>query len=566
MNMEDITGLEIDITIIQGEDLVAKDRNLLRKRTTSDPYIRVLHNGCCHHKTAVQKKNLNPKWNQESFKIHTGPPANYNNSGKEGHIAFYVYDHDEFSDDDNMGCFSIPLSDYMNKPPTTAWFPVQKNMDVDRNYDCLKASGRIQLSISISVRKRLNVKRGNSQELRGKIQVHLNWELEGAEKTDLDTSCVAINSLGNILMEETVYFADLINSNGSIRHTGDVQMGGTGKGENIHVDLASVRPYVTALYFILSVATPGKTFADVESAEVIVKNSQFDLCRFVPTFAGSHTSMFLMRIARDGGAGVWKMTIIEDTDHTARDFGTLIPEIKGYSRDLVPGIQINPTERVAIMRKGGAVCLEDYVAGKLPESLTFGLAWDVTNGVNIDLDASAICLNSSLAPVDIVWFRKLTSDDRAIQHSGDEREGDEVGDDEKIQIQLGDINPDIKHIAFVINSFSGQELDDIRLAACHLFDPTTGVEIAKYKLSNNGDLDKHTALLVATLYRSDKDGWCLRIISEAAQGKVAKDLVDELQGFLIRNPPPPISRSPEPDIIVNEMPEDVDIVIEANNK
>lgn len=199
----------------------------------------------------------------------------------------------------------------------------------------------------------------------------------------------------------------------------------------------------------------------------------------------------------------------------------------------------------------------------MPESLTFGLAWDVTNGVNIDLDASAICLNSSLAPVDIVWFRKLTSDDRAIQHSGDEREGDEVGDDEKIQIQLGAINPDIRHIAFVINSFSGQELDDIRLAACHLFDPMTGVEIAKYKLSNNGDLDKHTALLVATLYRSDEDGWCLRIISEAAQGRVARDLVDELQGFLLRNPPPPVTRTPEPDIIVNEMPEDVDIVIEA---
>lgn len=46
---------------------------------------------------------------------------------------------------------------------------------------------------------------------------------------------------------------------------------------------------------------------------------------------------------------------------TARDFGTLIPEIKGYSRDLVPGIQINPTERVAIMRKGGAVCLQGTI-------------------------------------------------------------------------------------------------------------------------------------------------------------------------------------------------------------
>jgi len=36
----------------------------------------------------------------------------------------------------------------------------------------------------------------------------------------------------------------------------------------------------------------------------------------------------------------------------------LVPEIKGYSRDLVPGIAINPKERVAIMRKGGAIRLQ----------------------------------------------------------------------------------------------------------------------------------------------------------------------------------------------------------------
>lgn len=72
-----------------------------------------------------------------------------------------------------------------------------------------------------------------------------------------------------------------------------------------------------------------------------------------------------------------------------RDFCSLSPEIKGYTRDLVPNIQIDPHERVAVMRKGGTITVRDYLPNhQLPNWLTFGLAWDVTNGVNIDLDAS----------------------------------------------------------------------------------------------------------------------------------------------------------------------------------
>ncbi len=204
----------------------------------------------------------------------------------------------------------------------------------------------------------------------------------------------------------------------------------------------------------------------------------------------------------------------------------------------------------------------DYVAGDIPEPLTFGLAWDVTNGVNIDLDASVICLDASLNVVDIVSYSHLRSKDNAIKHGGDEREGDELGDDEKIEIWVNSVDPTIKHVGFVINSFSGQELDDVSKASCHLFDSNTRVDIARHKIANNGDLDKHTALLVASLYRSDEGGWCLRIISEAAQGRIARDLVDEFQNFLMRNPPPPVTHCPEPEIILNEMPEDVDIIVE----
>ena len=250
----------------------------------------------------------------------------------------------------------------------------------------------------------------------------------------------------------------------------------------------------------------------------------------------------------------------------ARDFGSLIPEIKGYSRDFVPGITINPNERIAIMRKGGAIRLRDFSSPNqpVPKKVTFGLAWDITNGRNVDLDASAICLDSSLNLVDIVFFKKSYSDDHAIIHGGDEREGDEIGDDEKMFLFLENLNPSIAHVAFVVNSYSGQELDDVRKASCHLFDTATKVDIASYTLTNNRLLDKHTGLVLASLYRDQDDSWCMRIIAEAANGRLARDLVDELQGFLKNNPPPAVQQVSEPEIIVNEMPQDIDIVVEPN--
>ena len=196
-----------------------------------------------------------------------------------------------------------------------------------------------------------------------------------------------------------------------------------------------------------------------------------------------------------------------------------------------------------------------------PTKLTFGLAWDVTSGKNIDLDASAICFDSSRTVVDTIYFRKLISSDFSIRHGGDEREGDEIGDDEKIYLDLDSINPEIKYVAFVINSYSGEELDDVRKTSCHLFDTRTKKDLATYNLSNNGSLDGYTGLVVACLYRQD-DGvqWSMRIISEAAQGKYASDLADEVQRFLLKHPTCPITSSPpEPDIVVNTMPEDVEI-------
>ena len=60
---------------------------------------------------------------------------------------------------------------------------------------------------------------------------------------------------------------------------------------------------------------------------------------------------------------------------------------------------------MALLRKGGHVHLKEYGRGKPINDVTFGLAWDVTNGVNIDLDASVTMFNASLEVVDIVSYR-----------------------------------------------------------------------------------------------------------------------------------------------------------------
>ena len=149
----------------------------------------------------------------------------------------------------------------------------------------------------------------------------------------------------------------------------------------------------------------------------------------------------------------WILSIIGDTHPTARDFGNLIPEIKGYCRDIIPNIQINPYERVAIMRKGGTIRLSDYSFPNLPDVLTLGLAWDITHGRNIDLDASIICLDNSLQQLDIVNWQQLQSKDGSISHGGDEREGDAKGFDEKIQLALSRVHPAVTYIGLVINSY-----------------------------------------------------------------------------------------------------------------
>jgi len=534
----DVIGVEIDLHIIGGRNLVAKDGSgflKLGSKTTSDPYV-IATLGEHRFETNVVMKNLNPEWDAKckwSIEGRQFKPS--------AEMVLTIFDRDRGSADDPMGAVRLTLRELMTAGQTDKWYPVKDCPG------CKNATGELHLGISIMARKAMSLSAKQSLPIpptATAVAVGVGWDmLPGGRAIDLDTSCVCVAFNGQLLMDECVYFANLRSASGAILHTGDEREGdedlGQGDDEVITVDLRRVPSSVCAIFFIGTVADEGKTFSDVKTARMRLVDwaTGAELCRYTPAMEGKHTAMFVGRLGRAAPQAPWHLQAMGEMDHTARDWGTLVPEVKMFSKDLVPNIKVDVNERVAIMRKGGVIRLSDFAPGGVPAKLVMGLAWDVTNGVNIDLDASAILLDAKLSPIDLVFFGKLRSSDGSIQHGGDEREGDEKGDDEKIFLALDRVHPAVTYIGFVINSYSGHELDDVKASSCHLFDGATYRDLATFKMSNCKFLDKRTALLVGMLFRDAATGsWGFEVISEAADGRKADENIDELQRFIQRKP------------------------------
>ena len=80
----------------------------------------------------------------------------------------------------------------------------------------------------------------------------------------------------------------------------------------------------------------------------------------------------VLRIVWKKVESYWFLGTIGDGDKFVWDF-----EIRGYCRDLVLGINIEPNERVAVMSKVAAIRVKDYspIRSVLPDPLTSILIW-----------------------------------------------------------------------------------------------------------------------------------------------------------------------------------------------
>jgi tellurium resistance protein TerZ len=188
------------------------------------------------------------------------------------------------------------------------------------------------------------------------------------------------------------------------------------------------------------------------------------------------------------------------------------------------------------LTKGQTVSLTKSDGGTLTQ-VRMGLGWDAikVKGLfgrakekSVDLDASALLFDANGALVDQVWFSQLASKDGAVQHTGDNRTGAGDGDDESIRVALTGVNPAVKTLVFVVNSYTGETFAQIENAFCRLIDETTGQEVARYDLSGSGP---HTAQIMAKVTR-DGAGWSMTALGVRTSGRTIKDMLPAVSQVL----------------------------------
>ena len=149
----------------------------------------------------------------------------------------------------------------------------------------------------------------------------------------------------------------------------------------------------------------------------------------------------------------------------------------------------------------------------------------------VDLDASCATFDDNNDMVDIVYFGKLKSDDNSIRHSGDDLVGDTDGDDdldnEIISVDLQDLDPQVSKIAFVLNSFKGQDFKTIPFASIRIYEgtPTMVNEVfATYDIANGQSFAGKVSMVLGLLYKKNGE-WKFNAIGEPTNDR---DLIGTL--------------------------------------
>jgi hypothetical protein len=142
---EEILLVEIIVTICEGRDLVAKDKNMFGRPTTSDPYVKLSLGRNKLGKTSIIKKTLDPNWGNETFRLSVAPRSLEVTKS----IECRIFDYDAMSSDDAMGTVFVPIPRTRNTN-IGKWYPVERGEDI--NF-CKNATG--ELLVEVEVRSEL---------------------------------------------------------------------------------------------------------------------------------------------------------------------------------------------------------------------------------------------------------------------------------------------------------------------------------------------------------------------------------------------------------------------------
>ena len=130
--------------------------------------------------------------------------------------------------------------------------------------------------------------------------------------------------------------------------------------------------------------------------------------------------------------------------------------------------------------------------------IKIGLGWspNVGTGAQFDLDASAFMLNANRkTPTDehFIFYNNATSPDGAVEHKGDNQDGEGDGDDEVIVIDLNKVGKEVVEIVFCVTIHEAadrkQNFGQVRNSYIRILDDSNGSEIMNYELDEDFSIE-----------------------------------------------------------------------------
>jgi len=192
------------------------------------------------------------------------------------------------------------------------------------------------------------------------------------------------------------------------------------------------------------------------------------------------------------------------------------------------------------LQKGQRISLEKSNGSKL-QSVCIGINWGAIEkkgmfgfGVTkeaVDLDASCALFDESKRLVDVIYFGNLKSKDGSVKHSGDDLTGDLNGNDgldnEVITVNLSGLPASVTYVAFMLNSFRGQDFGSIPFASIRIYEgtPTRVSEVfANYDIAHSKDFAGHVAMVLGVFYKKNAE-WKFNAIGEPTRDRKLEETV-----------------------------------------
>lgn len=200
-------------------------------------------------------------------------------------------------------------------------------------------------------------------------------------------------------------------------------------------------------------------------------------------------------------------------------------------------IALEKGQRINLQKSNGTTLQQICVGinwGAITKKGFFG-----TSKEAVDLDASCALFDANKNRIDVVYFGNLRSKDGAVKHSGDDLTGDMEGDDgldnEIVTLDFSKLNPNTAYVAFVLNSFKGQDFKTIPFASIRIYEgtPTRVNEVfAKYDIANNPSFAGHVSMVMGVFYKKNNE-WKFNALGEPTKdNRLEETLLTVAQNYL----------------------------------